>query len=129
MKQSLYKIVLAVSILCSFAFGYIVINTEAQAFLGFGGRIIEWVPCTCSGNIAILYIPTVPTNLVVPILTYNPYSSFLFSYYDLFVPGVANVGSYAPGVQACWMYDVVGCFPIPTQGLIFEVGTNAAPAS
>lgn len=57
-------------------------------------------------------------------MVYSPYSTILYAYYNIGVPGTYALGSYTPGVQACWMYVVTGCIPLPAIGLMFQVGTN-----
>ena len=57
-------------------------------------------------------------------LVYSPYSTIPYPYYMIGVPAVWHLGSYIPGVQACWMFVAVGCVPFPTLGLMTKVGTS-----
>jgi hypothetical protein len=128
MKKTVFRIFIGMGALSAFILGFFVTQSYAQlGALTFGGRVLTSVPCTCSANTAILYVPTIPTTLIVPVLTYNPYSTVPFSFYNFFTPGVKHVGNYLPGVQACWISVVIGCVPIPTQGLITQMGSTAIP--
>lgn len=128
MNKIFFSSIVGISMLGAFILGFWVTQSQAQiGTISFGGQVLTWVPCTCSANIAILYVPTIPTTLVVPVLTYNPYSTIPFTFYNLFTPKVKHLGNYLPGVQACWMYALITCVPIPTQGLITQVGTTESP--
>lgn len=112
--------------------------SRAEAQLGglinglpFGGLVNYTVPCTCPGSIGNLWIYFTPfwfssvpaTGAVV----YVPYTSQLYAWYHIGVPGTYHLGSYTPGVQACWMLlppPATGCFPLPAVGVINQVGTS-----
>ena len=94
--------------------------------LPFGGLASFPLPCTCSATLAIWFAPLYlggPIAITGP-LVYSPYSTIPYAYYMIGVPGVWHLGSYLPGVQACWMYAGVACVPFPTIGLMTKVGTG-----
>ena len=97
--------------------------------LPFGGLASFSVPCTCSGNLWIWFTPLYlggPINITGPMI-YSPYSSILYAYFMIGIPGIWHLGSYIPGVQSCWMAVPTvppACIPLPAAGQIFQVGTN-----
>ena len=99
----------------------------AQVELPFGGLASFSLPCTCSGNFWEWFAPLYlggPVVLTGPV-TYSPYSTIPYPYYMIGVPGIWHLGSYVPGAQACWMaLPPLGCFPLPSFGLMTKVGTN-----
>jgi hypothetical protein len=101
------------------------VHALTPPLLQFGGLATAEIYCTCSGNFWIwftpLYFNRVP--LAGPIV-YEP-GTIAFRYYFPH-PGSWVLGSYMPGVQACWMYAVYGCFPLPSYGIIGPV-TGTSP--
>lgn len=98
----------------------------AQTELPFGGLATVTVPCPCSGTFSIWFTPLYlggPVVLTGP-MVYSPYSTIPYAYYFIGVPGIWHIGSYLPGVQACWFPSPVGCVPVPAIGLMTKVGTN-----
>lgn len=98
----------------------------AQTELPFGGLATFTVPCPCSGTFSIWFTPLYlggPVVLTGP-MVYSPYSTIPYAYYFIGVPGIWHLGSYLPGVQACWFPSPVGCVPLPSVGLMTKVGTN-----
>lgn len=94
--------------------------------LPFGGLANFPIPCTCSFTMAVWFTPLYlggPIAITGP-LVYSPYSTIPYPYYMIGVPGVWHLGSYLPGIQACWMYVGVGCVPFPTIGIMTMVGTS-----
>ena len=92
----------------------------------FGGVVSFSLPCTCSGNLWVWFTPLSlggPVVVTGP-LVYSPFYTTLYANFRIGVPTTWHLGSYLPGVQACWMYAVVGCFPFPATGLMTKVGTN-----
>ncbi len=103
-------------------------QTRAQTgLLPFGGLVSSPVTCTCSpGNLWIWFTPLYlggPVVITGP-LVYSPFSTVLYGYYNIGVPGTWHLGDYIPGVQACWMYAGTGCVTVPSVGLMNKVGTN-----
>lgn len=99
---------------------------QAQFELPFGGIASFPLPCTCSFTLAVWFTPLYlggPVVITGP-LVYSPYSTIPYAYYMIGVPGIWHLGSYIPGVQACWMFIGLGCVPFPTIGLMTKVGTN-----
>lgn len=100
--------------------------------LPFGGLVSYTLPCTCPGSIGNLWIWFVPFFLGshIPVtgpLVYAPYVSQLYAWYMIGVPTTWHLGSYLPGVQACWMLvppPGTGCIPWPAAGVITQVGTS-----
>lgn len=102
-------------------------KAQTGSLLPFGGMVSYTMACTCSTS--ILWIWFTPLYLGGPVvitgpLAYSPFSTLLYGNFNIGVPSKWHLGSYTPGVQACWMYAVAGCFPLPTIGLIDKVGTN-----
>lgn len=108
--------------------------SNAALPIGFGGFVIITLPCTCSVNLWIYYTPlytpaTYPGPMTGP-LVYAPYYkddvdiSTLYAYYAIGVPVTWELGTFVPGVQACWQYVGVACVPMPNIGLISKVGTS-----
>ena len=103
-----------------------------QPTLPFGGLVSYTIPCTCPSSIGNLWIWFTPLYLGAPVpatgsLVYVPYSSRLFAWFNIGIPATWHLGSYHPGVQACWMIippPGVGCFPLPSAGVITQVGTS-----
>ena len=104
--------------------------TNAQEMvpgLPFGGLVSYSTACTCS--VPNLLIWFTPLYLGGPLVTtgpmaYSPFSSRLYANFRIGVPLTWHLGSYIPGVQACWMIVGTGCAPFPVYGLINKVGTN-----
>lgn len=100
--------------------------------LSFGGLVSYTIPCTCPGSIGNLWIYFTPLFLgsEIPLtgpLVYIPYSSKLYAWYSIGVPTSWHLGSYTPGVQACFMLlppPATGCFPLISAGVINYVGTS-----
>lgn len=96
------------------------INVKPARAVGipFGGLVTSMTYCTCSGNFLVALSLPRPG-----LYTYSPYSSFLFMNY-LVAPGSWLLGTYIPGVQACWFYVGAGCAPFPNLGVISMTGTT-----
>lgn len=89
-------------------------KAEASIGVPFGGRLMYTFPCTCSGAWSVGLIPTGPTY--APILSVYA-GSQAYAYYS--APFALHfLGTYIPGVQACWMYAVLACFPFPSYGIM-----------
>jgi hypothetical protein len=98
------------------------VNTD----LPFAGIVSYTLPCTCSGNLWIWFTPLYLGGPVVATgpMVYSPYSTILYAYYHIGVPALWHLGSYTPGVQACFQTTPAGCVPLPAIGLMTKVGTN-----
>lgn len=120
-------------LLCSLVslFYFIDARPASAQGLPFGGLVSYTVPCTCPSSIGNLWIWFTPMWFgKVPAtgsLVYVPYSSRLYAWYQIGVPGTYHLGSYVPGVQACWMLvppPGTGCVPLASSGVITQVGTS-----
>ena len=102
------------------------ISSAKAVTMPFGGLSTFSVPCTCSGNLAVWFTPLFLGGpaIVSGFITYSPYSTFEYSNYMAGIPSVWHLGSYLPGVQACYVYVGVACVPFPTIGLMTQVGTS-----
>ncbi len=104
----------------------------APGTLPFGGLVSYTIPCTCPGSIGNLWIWFTPlyNGSFFPIggpLVYIPMTTTLYSWYEIGVAGSWHLGSYMPGVQACWMLmppPAPGCFAFPSLGVMTQVGTS-----
>lgn len=101
--------------------------------LPFGGKVSYTLPCTCPGTMGNLWIFLTPgwfgqgTVPLTGAVVYVPYTSKLYSWYEIGAPFTWHLGNYTPGVQACWMLvppPGAGCFLLPAAGVIREVGTS-----
>lgn len=93
----------------------------------FGGLVSFSIPCTCTPS--LLWVWHTPLFLGGPIvatgpLVYSPFTTIPYPEYMFGVPGAWDLGTYIPGVQACWMYAVFFCFPLPSIGLMTMAGTS-----
>ncbi|MDO8569312.1 MAG: hypothetical protein Q7R89_00795 [bacterium] len=97
------------------------------AELPFGGIVSSQLPCKCSGTIRIRFNPLYLGGPVVTsgAMIYSPFSTLLYANLNIGVPGKWHMGSYLPGVQACWVLVPWGdCLRLPAIGLMTKVGTN-----
>ena len=98
--------------------------------LPFGGLVSYSIPCTCS--LGSLWIWFTPLWLGAPVpvtgsLVYVPFSSILYAWWMIGIPSTWHLGSYIPGVQACYMLVPTvppSCVPWPAAGVITQVGTS-----
>ena len=94
----------------------------------YGGRVTASAPCTCSGNWIVLVAD--PRGLS-HLLVIQPGYTRLYAHFNAYTPGVGVLGTYTltpPGVESCWMVAVIGCFPIPTTGMMDAFpGTGTTP--
>ncbi|MEK7515603.1 MAG: hypothetical protein AAB555_01545 [Patescibacteria group bacterium] len=99
-------------------FSVTIIPSSAYAQVPFGGLEVSIFPCTCSAQFlhyfAPLWLGPVPATGA---LTYpmGATTAFLFG---ILKPGSWALGTYTPGVQACWVWAGKFCFPIPSLGAI-----------
>lgn len=94
--------------------------------LPFAGIVSYTTECTCSGTLYIWFAPLYLGGSVVVTgpMIYSPYSTILYAYYNIGVPGLWHLGDYIPGAQTCWIYVGTACAPLPADGLMSKVGTN-----
>lgn len=100
--------------------------------LPFGGLVSYSLPCTCPSSTGNLWIYFTPLFLGSNIpatgsLVYVPTSSKLYAWYSIGTPTAWHLGSYTPGVQACYMVappPATGCIIFPSAGVINSVGTS-----
>lgn len=90
--------------------------THAQ--VPFDGLDVFEIPCTCSPFTYHVFAPLFVASMV-PITgaLAASYTPNLWMYFILH-PGAFALGYFVPGAQACWMYAVAGCFPLPVLGTI-----------
>jgi hypothetical protein len=103
-------------------------SVRAQIPLNFGGFQTFSLPCTCSipGTFWVWYFPLY-YNSNIPIsgpMVYTPIFSTLYSNYEIVVPFTWELGNYVPDVGTCWIYIGVACVPLPSLGLMNQVGTS-----
>ncbi|MDB5254114.1 MAG: hypothetical protein JWL80_180 [Parcubacteria group bacterium] len=96
--------------------------------LPFGGYVGASIPCTCSTGFWIYY-PLLYAGSEVPITgaLYFPLGAVLYPYYQVGVPTTWELGSYAPGVSACFVFaanPIDPCIFIPAMGTIEYMGTS-----
>jgi hypothetical protein len=105
-------------ILVAAFFFTLALPTHSHAQVPFGGLDVFEFPCTCSPYTYTVFFPLylgnpVPVTGVLAV----PDAPTLFAFYELF-PSAWALGTYTPGVQACLMYAVAGCFPLPVLGVM-----------
>ena len=99
-------------------FSAAVFPSATHAQTPFGGLDVFTMPCTCGFAynyhvFAPLYLSSVPiTGAFAALVTPTIYS------YHVLHPGAWALGSFTPGVQACWMWAGHFCYPLPTLGTI-----------
>lgn len=89
----------------------------SNAQVPFGGLDVFEFPCTCSPFMYTVFTPFYvgPVPMVATLAV--PDTPTMFAFYELF-PSAWALGTYTPGVEACWMYAVAGCFPLPVLGVM-----------
>lgn len=90
-------------VLFFFIISYGVKIKSGKAILPFGGVILAVQYCSCSANIAV--------TTSMGIYSYNPYSTALFPFYQIYRPGAWILGTYVPGAVC-----LVGVPPACTAG-------------
>lgn len=110
MKKTLF---ISFAFFIAFAF-----PSQSYAQVMFGGLDVFTIPCTCGFTFnyhwfAPLFLGPVPTTgPLAAAVTPTTFPFFVLH------PGAWALGFYAPGVQSCWMYAAVACFPLPVLGTI-----------
>ncbi len=97
---------------------------KSSALLGFGGKIINVIPCTGSDGTAIVVMPPItPTNptQIPRVYILENLTSISYKHYQLFRPGPWIVGSYVPG-GVCSLNDGEGGSTDITHGLSLMSG-------
>ncbi len=108
-------------------------KADAGVGLPFGGYITYVNPaiCDCPPGVITQIFVSLPN--VIPPETSNLLLNYVngsegFAYHNIPEPGIAVLGMYALGTQACWTYVGVSCVPIPAEGLIINpTGSSLAP--
>lgn len=107
------------------SFVFFVPQAEAQLAQPFGGLVTFTVPCACTGTLNVWFTPLyIAGTPITGQITYSPFTTILYAYFNIGVPGTWHLGSYIPGVQACWVPVGLGCAPVPSLGLMTQVGTS-----
>lgn len=95
--------------------------------LPFGGIASFEVVCSCTPG--LLWIWFTPLYLGGPVvitgpMVYSPFSTILYGYYHIGVPGIWHLGSYIEEPETCWIEVDDECVLLPSVGLMTKVGTN-----
>lgn len=103
-------------------------RAQAATGLPFGGFVTYAFPCTCTPWVTSIFValpmPTATSNFVLNYVN----GTQAFGWYTLPTPSVAALGSYAPGVQSCYLIVPKTCIPLPAVGTITpEVGSSLLP--
>ncbi len=95
---------------------------------GYGGYVVAAVPCTCPPfGYNIYYAPFYPTKtvgtLTLTMGTFIPYA------YEQFIvpyptPTTWQLGDFVPGAGVCLVGAPPACAPLPSLGMIFQVGAS-----
>ncbi len=120
MKRILYSALIIAILVASAAF----VRAQASGELSFGG--IRWYtqPCTCSGPILLVSVYDFKLKQNINI-SYIPGASFVYMMYNLWT-STYLLGTYRPGVAACYMVVGNSCVPsasigFPEWGMIGNV--------
>lgn len=102
---------------------------QAQAislFPPFGGFVNFTVPCLCNGALWIYFTPLYLSPIpVTGALTYMPGTSQLYEGYLIGLPATWELGDYNPlGAMSCIQYVGIACVPVPSLGMMMQVGTS-----
>jgi hypothetical protein len=90
----------------------------SHAQVPFGGLDVFEFPCTCSPFMFTLFAPLFTGPIPGAGALAVPDTPTMFPFFVLF-PTAWALGTYTPGVQACWMFPAVGpCFPVLTLGVM-----------
>ncbi len=128
MKKTISKLLISILLFSSF---FLSTPSVSHAQLpGFGGFTIFDIPCTCSGTLYVWYTPLWLGGILLSgPMVYSPFSTLLFAYYMIGVPGTWALGNYVPAAPSCWMIvpapTGVACIPWPAIGTMFFTGTGA----
>lgn len=129
MKKNIFTFcVIGVLLAAFFTAGFSITKSRAAALLPFGGRLVDWMYCTCSDSFWEFYVGAEPSPFPGGALAYVPYATILYANYNMWTPDVWHLGQYIPGVQSCWMYAGEGCFTLPVIGTEAQVGTSLTPS-
>lgn len=119
--------IIAFFVLVTVAFSIRVNSTDA--ILGFGGEILSAVPCTCSGNYAIVVGTPTPGIYIYEPSIAGAIGTKLDEYFMLWEPGPWVLGTYTLG-GVCTITAVPACVPFGnpvTNRTMIEVGTSMMP--
>lgn len=106
------------SLLASFVFVCVMAFPPlSHAQVPFGGLDTFEFPCTCSPFMFTLFTPMFFGPIPGAGALAVPDTPTFFPFFELF-PSAWALGTYTPGVEACWMYAVAGCFPVPVLGVM-----------
>jgi hypothetical protein len=103
--------------------------------LDFGGYVEYWGYGECDCPLTILNLPAYflpefsSPPAAIPAMTYglvySPYTTIVWSNYNVGTPGIYSVGKYIPGAQACYYYIFpYECGLLETGGVLTEIGTS-----
>ncbi len=91
-------------------------KARAQVGTDFGTNMITSVmPCTCSGNIWLIYMSPLPPTFPV-LLSYTMGTQMFMNYTA--IGATQLLGKYSIGTQMCYMYAGTACTVYPTEGWI-----------
>ena len=109
--------------LASFAVVFLFIPAQESkaipALPPFGGPILSVFYCACSGNILLFLGPPSSGTYV-----YQPGLSVTYPYGQVYRPGPQTLGGFIPGAGICLVPTPLGCPPIPSVGMITQIGTS-----
>jgi hypothetical protein len=137
MKTHKKKIIYLTAGLCSvfvilFCLTYVFLPVRSQSAGRdfYGGPITNVTYCTCPYDFGVmLTIEDKSQNGQILKIFYDPYTSLLRAYYNIWKPGPQVLGAYIPSPQACEMISIHGCYIYDmTSGTIDSIkgiGTTA----
>ena len=99
------------------ALSFIFLPKPAEAFLGFGGRILHVAPCA-DGTLLTIGPPRPGLFMWMP-------GTLTFSWYQQWRPGPWALGIYFPGGTCVCPYYQCWAPPIPALGTMITIGTSA----
>ena len=93
-------------------------NSSAAFGLGFGGKIVSVIYCNCTGNIMAVVAGAAGGTYI-----YQPWSSQLYAYGQVFRSGPSTLGTYSPG-GICKAGTCADPSVIVAKGTMSTVGTS-----
>lgn len=97
-------------------------NALPPIFDYFAGINVFPFPCLCSFSY-LIPVYSFPRFAKSGIFVFIPFASSLYSYYDIFSPGLVK-GSAVPGAKVpCMIWVIIACIRVPGE-LIWQIGTS-----
>jgi hypothetical protein len=101
--------------------------TWPGCFGGYAAPMMTY--CTCSGYYWMVFSPIyfygMPTAMAAA-MSVPPVVDFM---YYATGPAIWYTGTYIPGLSACYMYLVYGCYQLPSYGTVINFTGTSLPGA